>query len=164
MMVFTTVGTQAPFDRLIAAVDALAAEFPGYEFVAQSLGGKYVPKNLTPLGFLDPKEFEEYFNRAGLIISHAGIGTIVSALTKNKPLLMMPRWAKMGEHRNNHQITTVKKFQELGYVHVAQDEEDLSKQLTIMLKTTTFRVLHQAGPWASSEFIEGLKKDFQSFL
>jgi UDP-N-acetylglucosamine transferase subunit ALG13 len=61
------------------------------------------------------------------------MGTIISALTQAKPLLILPRLASMGEHRNDHQIATAKKMQDLGYVQVAFDEKELVEKLLKML-------------------------------
>lgn len=162
-MIFITVGTQAPFDRLVKTVDAVAGIFSTEEFIVQALDGYYKPKNLSVHNFLDPEEFDALFTKADLVISHAGIGTIVSALTKGKALIMMPRQSKFGEHRNDHQIVTAAKFQQLEYVHVVQNEEELSTALTAMVENKNFQVLHQTGDWASIELIDALKKDLYNF-
>ncbi|AMJ67851.1 glycosyltransferase [Hymenobacter sp. PAMC 26628] len=132
-MIFITIGTQAPFNRLIKIIDSVAKQFPNDSFIAQTLNGSYEPSNLTTVNFLTPRDFDDLFNDADLIISHAGMGTIISALTRNKPLLVMPRQATLSEHRNDHQLATAKKFQELNCIHVARNELELSSTLTKML-------------------------------
>lgn len=158
-MIFITVGTQAPFDRLIEAIDRVAENFPGIEFIAQVLDGGYRPKHLKTSAFYSPKEFDALFKAADLVISHAGMGTIISALTDNKPLLILPRQAELGEHRNNHQLATAKKFTQLGYVHVARDEFELSADLAKVLCANEFKVLYKTTTWASQELISSLKND-----
>ena len=44
---------------------------------------------------------------AAAIVAHAGMGTILTALETGKRLLVMPRRAALGEHRNDHQLATV---------------------------------------------------------
>ncbi len=56
---------------------------------------------------------------ATAIVAHAGMGTILTALEMGKPLLVMPRRAALGEHRNDHQLATASRFAELGRVKVA---------------------------------------------
>ena len=48
------------------------------------------------------------------IVAHAGMGTILTALEIGKPLLVMPRRAALGEHRNDHQLATARRFADLG--------------------------------------------------
>ena len=67
--------------------------------------------------------------RADAIVAHAGIGTILTALEIGRPLLVMPRRAALGEHRNDHQLTTARRFAELGKVKVAFDEVELRLRL-----------------------------------
>ncbi|MGG7663501.1 glycosyltransferase [Dyadobacter sp. BHUBP1] len=135
-MIFVTIGTQAPFDRLIKAIDEIAPQLSGERIVAQVFESSYQVKNLETVGFLSPDQFNTYFEEARLVVAHAGMGTIISALTQAKPLLILPRLASMGEHRNDHQIATAKKMQDLGYVQVAFDEKELVQKLLRMSAAT----------------------------
>ena len=62
-----------------------------------------------------------------MIVAHAGMGTIISAMQHQKPIIIFPRIAALGEHRNEHQMATAKKMKELGYVHVAFNEKELKE-------------------------------------
>lgn len=135
-MIFVTIGTQAPFDRLVKAIDEIAPQLNGERIVAQVFESSYQVKNLETVGFLSPDQFNKYFEEARLVVAHAGMGTIISALTQAKPLLILPRLASMGEHRNDHQIATAKKMQDLGYVQVAFDEKELVQKLLQMSTAT----------------------------
>lgn len=127
-MIFVTVGTQIPFDRLIEAVDTLAPELGGEEVVAQTSGrGKYVPRNIRTVGFLDPAAFDELFDRARIIVAHAGMGTVISAIERHKPLIVMPRLAEFGEHRNDHQRATAVQLVKMGVCAVAENVDDLRR-------------------------------------
>lgn len=53
-------------------------------------------------------EFDKLCHDARLIVAHAGMGTIISAMTKGKPIIVFPRIAALGEHRNEHQLATSK--------------------------------------------------------
>lgn len=150
-MIFCTIGTQAPFDRFIKIIDELAPQL-NEEVVAQTLNGKYNAKNIKTVGLLSPAEFNDMLNRARVIVAHAGVGTILSALTLNKPIVIFPRLAKNGEHRNDHQLATAEQMKRLNYVHVAQDEQSLRRLLQEDLKP-----LKQIGPFASEKLIEELR-------
>ncbi len=127
-MIFLTVGTQLPFDRLVKAVDEWG-ESQELEIIAQIGNSKYKPMNMKYKSFFDPQEMRELFNRTDLIVSHAGMGTIISALQKKKPILVMPREVAYDEHRNDHQLATAKSFFLKGYIKVAFSSDELKSQL-----------------------------------
>ena len=111
--VFLTVGTQLPFDRLVKLVDDVSSEFNYISFFGQIASTDYVPKNFDFRDFLDLEEYAKRFSEADLIVGHAGMGTIINCLGKNKPFAMMSRRSDLGEHRNDHQLATFLKFSEL---------------------------------------------------
>jgi UDP-N-acetylglucosamine transferase subunit ALG13 len=131
-MIFVTAGTQLPFDRLIKTIDHIAAEFPNTNFVVQALHSNYKARNIEVLDFISPADFTKYIDNCDLIVSHAGMGTIISALVKKKPIIVMPRLAKYKEHRNEHQLGTTKQMDLLGYVDVAYDEYELAHKFRQM--------------------------------
>lgn len=154
-MIFLTIGTQEPFDRLIKAVDEIAPSLHT-EIIAQVSRSDYKAKNLKTFNFVSPVEFKTYFNQADLIISHAGMGTIISALEGEKPILIMPRLARYREHRNDHQMATAAVFEKLTYVYVAHDEQDLKTKLQNIVENS-LQPLHKIGRYASPELIESIK-------
>ena len=127
-MIFVTIGTQLPFDRLIKIIDELAPQL-NEEVIAQVYQCGFTPQNIKTVDFLAPDKFNTLFDEARLIISHAGMGTILSALQKDKPIIVFPRIAALGEHRNEHQLATARKFKEMGTVNVAMSEEELRELL-----------------------------------
>ena len=150
-MIFCTIGTQAPFDRFVKIVDEVAADL-NEEIIAQVAKSNYQAKNIKTLEFLAPDEFNELFSKARMIVAHAGMGTIISALKLEKPIIIFPRIAALGEHRNEHQLATAEKMKELGYVYVANNAEDLYKLLT----SKELKPLHKLGERASHSLIDEL--------
>jgi UDP-N-acetylglucosamine transferase subunit ALG13 len=123
-VIFVTVGGQLPFDRLVHAVDQWAEEDPGGVF-AQIGASDRPPARVRWQRFLSPGEFQSRVAEARLVVSHAGIGTILTAIDLRKPIVVMPRRQALGEHRNDHQWATVQHLRaDLG-VHVAEDEHRL---------------------------------------
>ena len=109
-MIFLTVGTQFPFDRLVKAVDDAAGKgAAGDEVFAQTGGGTYRPRNMKYVEKMERGEFAECVAKARAIIGHAGMGTILVAVEAGKPLLVMPRRAEFGEIVNDHQLATAAK-------------------------------------------------------
>jgi len=129
-MIFLTVGTQFPFDRLVRAIDELFDQGLLYEPVlAQIGGGTYQPRNFEAVASLDRRAFECQFQKSSAIIGHAGTGTITMALDRGKPLLVMPRRKKYREHVNDHQVELAARFEALGHILVARDETDLPPKM-----------------------------------
>ena len=75
-MILVTVGTQLPFDRFIRIVDEAAPSL-GRTVFAQVGRGSYQPRNMEYAALIDPLKFDELIARTELIVSHAGIGTVV---------------------------------------------------------------------------------------
>jgi beta-1,4-N-acetylglucosaminyltransferase len=129
-VIFLTVGSMFPFDRLIQAVDEMVGDGRITDKVSAQIGdGKYEPKNFPFKRFMGKPEYERELAAASYLIAHAGAGTIALALETGKPLLVLPRLSANKEHVNDHQIATARKFAELGHVLVANDESELPKKL-----------------------------------
>ena len=126
-MIFVTSGTQLPFDRFVEAVDEVAAENLSKTFLVQATCVNYQVKsrNIQLVQHLSPVEFTESVSKAELIISHAGIGSIVSAAQAGKSLIVFPRLGKLKEHRNNHQVATCEAMQRCFPLHVATNSKEL---------------------------------------
>jgi UDP-N-acetylglucosamine transferase subunit ALG13 len=129
-MIFLTVGTQFPFDRLVRAVDELFERGVLRERVFAQIGnGTYRPRNFEAVASLDKSAFDRMFETSSAIIGHAGMGVITMALDNGKPLLAMPRRKKYGEHVNDHQVGLAARFEALGHMLVARDEQELPAKL-----------------------------------
>jgi UDP-N-acetylglucosamine transferase subunit ALG13 len=125
-MIFLTVGTQFPFDRLVRAIDGIIDDGLISETLFAQIGeSSYRPRNFGSAARLEKKVFDERLKQASSIISHAGMGTITMALSNHKPLLVMPRLKRYHEVVNDHQVAIARKFAELGHILVAYDVKDL---------------------------------------
>ncbi|GMU81559.1 MAG: hypothetical protein AMXMBFR47_14300 [Planctomycetota bacterium] len=128
-MIFVTVGAQMPFDRLILAVDAWAAAHPEIEVFAQIGDRATPPRHMAHTVRLDSREFVAKVRSADMIVAHAGIGSILTALEHARAILVMPRRGDLGETRNDHQLATARRFAASSRVQVAKDEHDLAARL-----------------------------------
>jgi len=153
-MIFVTVGTDQPFDRMVKVVDAWAAECGRTDIFAQIGDGGWEPKSIRFANFLTPVEFKEYFSAARVIIAHAGMGTILTALHHGKPILVMPKLARLGEHRNEHQLATARRMMSMGNVTVAFDEAELREKLDHIDELLP---KEKIGPIASGSLVQGLR-------
>ena len=155
-MIFVTIGTQEPFDRLIQAMDEVAPLLKDTPIIAQVYKTNYEVKNMKTFEFLSPKEFNDYFSQASLVVSHAGMGTIISALVSEKPIIVVPRLKKFNEHRNDHQLATAQRFAELDYIHVAYDEIELKEKLPALINEG-LSPLHTIGNYASPNLMNSIQ-------
>jgi len=153
-MIFVTVGTDQPFDRMMKVVDRWAGDAGRKDIFAQIGEGGWEPRHVPFVNFLEPVEFKTRFAQASLIVGHAGMGTILSALLHGKPILVMPKLARLGEHRNEHQTATAKRMMELGNVNVAFDEDEMLAKLELV---DSLRPRTPIGSHASGPLIEGLR-------
>lgn len=124
-MIFITVGTQLAFDRMVSAVDRWAAGQPGVQAFAQVGPARERPQHIPHADFLTPAKAHALMRDAKLIVAHAGMGTVLTALELRKPIVIMPRLASLGEHRNEHQMATARWLHGRPGVHVAWDEAGL---------------------------------------
>jgi UDP-N-acetylglucosamine transferase subunit ALG13 len=132
-MIFVTVGSQLPFDRLIAAVDDWAAGRPGVEVLGQVGATASPPKSFASVSMMSPEEYWQRFAAADLIIGHAGMGTIIAALEHNKPLLMLPRLGRLRESRNDNQVGTARHFRSFSLFEVVESESEVPARIDHML-------------------------------
>lgn len=128
-MILLTVGTELPFDRLVRAMDDWAEHHREVEILAQVGNGTYEPRFMRSVPFMSAAEFEHALTASSLVVGHAGVGTVISALRARRPLLVMPRRSALGEHRNDHQVATARAFEGRGFVRVAYDTGGLHRHL-----------------------------------
>lgn len=128
-MILVTVGTQLPFDRLVKAADDVAPELNWHGF--DQIGkGAYQPRNLNWSAIISPLEFDGYFRDCRVIVAHAGIGTVLAARRFGKTIILFPRKASLGEHRNNHRLATVGQLEGRPGIYVARSEAELRSLLS----------------------------------
>lgn len=155
-MIFVTVGTQFPFDRMVETVDRWAARAGRDDVVAQVGPSTYQVTNIRCVAMMAPEEMRQTQQDASLIIAHAGMGSIVTALELGKPILIMPRRFANGEHRNDHQVETVKWIRETRGVYVAMDEVELEEKLNDLDSLLGAGTLSKKAPQAFIDAVRDL--------
>lgn len=155
-MIFLTVGSHEPFDRLVEAADKWAAGQPAGLVLAQiTAKGKYRPQHLKTIDYMSEQAYRQACAEADLLIAHAGMGSIITALTFQKPIVIMPRTAKFGETRNDHQIGTAERFRKRPGIYVAADESGLAAAISEALSNG--QVHPTLCPFADPQLIDFLR-------
>ncbi|MBS3052179.1 MAG: beta-1,4-galactosyltransferase [Candidatus Aenigmarchaeota archaeon] len=108
-MIFVTVGThEQQFDRLIKKVDEISAKNK-HEFIVQLGYSNYKPKNIKKTyKFIPYDETLNIIKNSDIIITHCGIGTVLSCIRYKKPIIVVPRQRRFNEHTNDHQMQLAK--------------------------------------------------------
>jgi UDP-N-acetylglucosamine transferase subunit ALG13 len=107
-MIFVSVGTQKfQFNRLLLAVDSevtVLEKMFGLKVFMQTGYSTCEIQHAQYKRFLSPKEFSNAISNSDLVITHAGVGTIMMALKQSKPVIVAPRLKKYNEHVDDHQV------------------------------------------------------------
>lgn len=136
-MIFLTVGTHEPFDRLVRTVDewCTSRRYPAvFAQIANPGPLGYRPRNFEWVGHLAPDAYEARFRSAAMVVSHAGMGSIITAMQLGKRIVVLPRRGDLRETRNDHQIATARRLKDRTGIHVAMAEQDLPGVLDAAFK------------------------------
>ena len=128
-MIFVTVGSQMPFDRLIGTVDRWAQSRGRDDVFAQIGETNRQPAHIQWTSRLTPAAFNHRTRDAAVVVAHAGMGAILTALTLGKPIIVLPRLGALRETRNDHQVATATQLAAMGKVHAAFNEQELEALL-----------------------------------
>ena len=124
-MIFVILGTQdKKFPRLLDALQKkidVGKISKKEEIIVQAGSTKYESKNMKIIDYMSVRKFEECIDRADLIICHAGVGTILTALKKGKKIIAAARLKQYGEHVNDHQLQILDNFTAEGYILALED-------------------------------------------
>ena len=132
-MIFVTLGTQdKPFTRLIKAVEK-QVELGNItdEVIVQSGCTDYKSDKLKIINYMKIDEFNSYLKQADVIITHAGVGTIIQALENNKKIIAAARKEEFGEHVSNHQQQLLDSFADAGYILPLNDFDKLDEVIEL---------------------------------
>jgi len=154
-VIFVTIGTQLPFDRLIKAADEAVAQ-RGLRGFAQIGPGNYLPAHLAHERFVNADKFEELIASSTCIVSHAGMGSIITAMRYGKPAILMPRSAALGEHRNEHQLATARRFSDHPSIRIANSADEILSAYDDILSRSASTPF-DLSPNATDELIDALR-------
>ena len=124
-MIFVTVGTQLPFNRLVSAVDRWAGSRERSDLFGQIGQRALTPRHFPSAASLAPEVFQQKLRDAEIIVGHAGMGTILQAMEHRKRAVLMPRDVRFGEHRSDHQFASARRLADRPALAVAYTEDAL---------------------------------------
>jgi UDP-N-acetylglucosamine transferase subunit ALG13 len=125
-MILVTVGTnEAAFDRLLEAVAALQTS---EELVVQYGSSAIRPPNAArAFDFLLFDELVQEMQAARVVVTHAGIGSIMTALSCGRRPVVAARLESFGEAVDDHQLPVARRLEEAGLVTLVEDLDRLGE-------------------------------------
>lgn len=118
-MIFVTLGTQdKTFPRLLEAIEKSNIN---EKIVAQIGSTEYISNKMELHKFLTLNDFNKYMKEARIIITHAGVGTIIEGLNLGKTMIVAARKKEYKEHVNDHQEQILQTFEKDGYIIALDD-------------------------------------------
>jgi UDP-N-acetylglucosamine transferase subunit ALG13 len=133
-MIFASVGSMLPFDRLIRAVDEWAAANPSEPVYIQIGEGGYEPRHAPFVRMMPHTEYRQRLEDCDLFVAHVGMGSILQSLEARKQLLMLPRLAALREHTTDHQLHTAARFRDTEGLMIVDDTDALQAAMTRLLR------------------------------
>lgn len=136
MKILVLVGTiQLPFTRMLTEIENYFIQFPNIEIDAQIGHTAFESSFIKTSDFIKFDELQKLYIDADLIITHAGVGSIMQGLKLNKKMIVCARYSELGEHVDNHQLEILKNFSSKNYIIPWFKEDSIGN---IISQTDTF--------------------------
>jgi UDP-N-acetylglucosamine transferase subunit ALG13 len=124
-MILVAVGSsQFPFDRLLRAVDGLPR---GERLVVQHGPSTVRPPDASCVDYVPFERFADLVREARVVVTHAGVGSILMSLGNGKRPYVVPRLRSFGETVDDHQVESARRFAEAGLVTLVEDPADIAE-------------------------------------
>lgn len=146
-MIFVSLGTQdKPFNRIIDYVISLKEnlkELQSEKIIIQlgqtkliKLENERIEKleNIIIYDMLKPEKMKDIIKDSDIIITHAGVGTIMECLEMGKEIIVVPRKVENLEHVNNHQEEIAFEMEKKGFLTKVDTYEELENKIIMLLK------------------------------
>ena len=128
-MILVTLGTQdKSFERLLKAIQKqIDLGIIKDRVVVQAGCTKFNSKDMEIFDLISMDEFDKLVEQCDILITHGGVGSIITGLNKNKKVIAAARLAKYREHINDHQLQIVDNFSKQGYILKLDDFDNLGE-------------------------------------
>lgn len=130
-MILVLLGTQNnSFHRLLEEVQKnIDNGIIKEEVIVQKGYTKFESDQMTLYNQIPIDEMNKLIERADLIITHGGVGSIITSIECNKKVIAVPRLKKYKEHVNDHQCEIIETFNNLGYIIGLNNVNELGETL-----------------------------------
>ena len=140
MKILVLLGTiQLPFFRLLNDIENIVIKNPNkYNVFAQIGHTPFSSKVIDCIDFITLENLSKYYEQADLIITHAGVGSIMQGLKLKKKIIACARYYELGEHVDNHQLEILKDFSSKNYI-IPCYKDDVLLEIIDQIDTYSFK-------------------------
>lgn len=130
-MILVTLGTQdKSFKRLLEAIQKQIDNGNIKDKVVVQAGHtKFESKDMEIFELIPMEKFDELIDSCEILITHGGVGSIITGLKHNKKVIAAARLKEYKEHTNNHQLQIIENFSNDGYILALNNFDDLGEKL-----------------------------------
>ena len=115
------------------------------EVIVQKGYTKFESPDMKIYDQVSAEKMKELVNQADLIITHGGVGSIITAIEQGKKVIAVPRLKKYKEHVNDHQLDIINSFNDAGYIIGIQEVSELPKALEMAKKFIPQKYVQNTG-------------------
>lgn len=130
-MILVLLGTQNnSFHRLLEEIQKNIKNGNIKEKIVVQKGyTKFESQDMEIYDQLPSDELKKLIDKANIVITHGGVGSIITSIEKGKKVIAVPRLKKYKEHVNDHQLDIINSFSEMGYIIGIHEVEELGEAL-----------------------------------
>jgi UDP-N-acetylglucosamine transferase subunit ALG13 len=130
-MILVTLGTQdKPFKRLLIAIQKEIDNGNIKDDVVVQAGcTKFESDQMKIFDLIPTDEFSDLVKKCDILITHGGVGSIITGLKNNKKVIAAARLKKYAEHTNDHQLQILENFDKEKYIIYLKDINKLSESI-----------------------------------
>ena len=136
-MILVTLGTQdKQFYRLLEAVQKqIDNKFIKEKVIVQAgCSSDFKSDDMEIFDLIPMDEFDKLISECDILITHGGVGSIITGIKNNKKVIAAARLYEHGEHVNNHQLQIIDNFEKSGYIVKLDNFGELDKVITSLKK------------------------------
>ena len=136
-MILITLGTQdKKFYRLLEVVQKQIDNKKIKDRVVVQAGysSDFKSNDMEIFDLIPMDEFDKLIEECDILITHGGVGSIITGLKNNKKVIAAARLKKYGEHVNDHQLQIIENFTNNGFILSLDNFDELDKKLNEIKK------------------------------
>jgi UDP-N-acetylglucosamine transferase subunit ALG13 len=144
-VIFVTVGTnEARFDRLLHAVAAL--DLDEDVVVQHGHSSSIGPAGASLVDFLPFEGIVAMVRRSRVVVTHAGVGSVMVSLANGKRPIVVPRLKAFAEAVDDHQLELGRRFASAGLVTFVESPDAIAEN--VLGEQVAASVVPRASPLA----------------
>ena len=116
-------------------------------------------KKMKIFDLISMDELDELISNCNILITHGGVGSIITGLKNNKKVIAVARLKKYGEHTNDHQLQIIENFSNNGYI---LNLNDFNKFYKVLNKINSFKPKKYKSN--TNKFIKLIDKEINKYL